>query len=217
MSTAPTQSKVSSQRAATASRRRDLYTWISERDAHQNLTASEIVDVSGIYDRITHGRYDMCLSDLKAMERNCEVYRDSGRPARWTTVANPEQVRAERDVDPAGERRPAIPEHEADHARPQNQLRAMATVTVCRDCGLPFVVNTDHRNEDRVCRSADWARIQVPAYGVKPTGDGRWRWYVATHREGVTDSEGNARHLCYEAVEELIPADLLSPRPEALT
>jgi hypothetical protein len=65
-----------------AFRRADLITWIEERPAHDGLTASEIVDVSGIYDRI-QGRYDKAMADLKVMEDSGHLARSDGRPARW--------------------------------------------------------------------------------------------------------------------------------------
>jgi hypothetical protein len=63
------------------SRRRDLLRWITERPEHEGLTASEIVDLSGIYDG--HGRADRCFDDLKALEREGAVLRYDGRPAQW--------------------------------------------------------------------------------------------------------------------------------------
>ena len=56
-----------------------------ERDAHQDLTAQEIVGVSGIYEG--HGRYDRCQADLKALERAGQAERSGGRPARWRALA----------------------------------------------------------------------------------------------------------------------------------
>jgi hypothetical protein len=66
---------------ATEDRRGVLLAWITERSYHYNLTASEIVDVSGIY--TGHGRYDRCFDDLKALARQGAVERLPGRPARW--------------------------------------------------------------------------------------------------------------------------------------
>jgi sugar-specific transcriptional regulator TrmB len=62
-------------------RRVKLATWIHERPAHSGLTATEIVDVSGIYRG--HGRYDRCFDDLKVLERSGGIEREPGRPARW--------------------------------------------------------------------------------------------------------------------------------------
>lgn len=45
------------------------------------MSASEIVDVSGIYRG--HGRYDTCLADLKRLQAQSMVTRSTGRPARW--------------------------------------------------------------------------------------------------------------------------------------
>ena len=67
-----------------AERGASLRAWMRERPEHQGLTATEIVDASGIY--AGHGRYDVCLADLKAMCRRGEVERSLGRPARWTAL-----------------------------------------------------------------------------------------------------------------------------------
>lgn len=67
-------------------RRRELLAWLRERDEHQDLMATEIADVSGIYDHIGHGRTDRCFDDLVALERQGCVER-SGRPSEWRAVA----------------------------------------------------------------------------------------------------------------------------------
>jgi hypothetical protein len=65
-------------------RRESLLVWIRARRAHDGLTVSEIIDVIGYpYDKITPGRYDTCLADLKALQREECVTRTPGRPARW--------------------------------------------------------------------------------------------------------------------------------------
>lgn len=62
--------------------RRDLLLgWMCEREQHSGLTASEIVDVAGIY--TGHGRYDRCFDDLKVLRSHGVVDRLPGRPARW--------------------------------------------------------------------------------------------------------------------------------------
>lgn len=63
-------------------RQEELRHWMGERSAHRNLTATEIVDVSEIYEG--HGRYDRCFDDLKALERAGDVVRGKGCPARWS-------------------------------------------------------------------------------------------------------------------------------------
>jgi hypothetical protein len=65
-------------------RRYLLIEWIEECPAHDGLTASEIADVSGIYDHIQHGRADRCHDDLKALAAvGVSRLRREGRPARW--------------------------------------------------------------------------------------------------------------------------------------
>lgn len=62
-------------------RRERLLGWLCERPAHSGLTASEIVDVSGLYEG--HNRYDRCFDDLKVLQDRGLVDRRKGRPARW--------------------------------------------------------------------------------------------------------------------------------------
>jgi hypothetical protein len=64
-----------------AQRREELLAWIAERPEHDLLTASQIADVSGIYDG--NGKADRCFDDLKVLERNGHLLRE-GRPARWS-------------------------------------------------------------------------------------------------------------------------------------
>lgn len=66
-----------------ARRRSTLLRWIEERYEHDGLTASEIADVSGIYDSIGHGRADRCFDDLMALAGDGLIERAAGRPARW--------------------------------------------------------------------------------------------------------------------------------------
>lgn len=65
-------------------RRQRLLDWMHERSTHTGLTATEIVDVAGVY--TGHGRYDRCFDDLKALEREGYVDRLPVRPARWEVV-----------------------------------------------------------------------------------------------------------------------------------
>lgn len=66
-------------------RRSNLLSWVYERPEHEGLTASEIVDVSGIYGG--HGAADRCFDDLKKLNRQGFLDRSSGRPARWNRRA----------------------------------------------------------------------------------------------------------------------------------
>jgi sugar-specific transcriptional regulator TrmB len=66
-------------------RRLLLISWMRSRITHQSFSASEIVDVSGIY--TGHGRYDRCFDDLKVLARRGVVLRLGGRPARFEVVA----------------------------------------------------------------------------------------------------------------------------------
>ena len=66
---------------ASADRRRTLLAWMRERPTHQNLTARQIVDVSGIYG-IWDG-YERCYGDLMALAVKRIVFRDDSRPIRW--------------------------------------------------------------------------------------------------------------------------------------
>ena len=64
---------------ATVERRDALLTWIREREEHNDLTAHEIVRVSGLY-----GRYAQCIGDLQELERHKLVWRHRyTTPARW--------------------------------------------------------------------------------------------------------------------------------------
>lgn len=67
--------------SAADERRWTLIQWMKERPQHAGLTASEIVDVSGVYHG--HGRYDRCFDDLKVLAGRGVVVRFGGRPARW--------------------------------------------------------------------------------------------------------------------------------------
>jgi sugar-specific transcriptional regulator TrmB len=71
-------------------RRLELIRWMQGRVTHQFLTASEIVDLSGIY--TGHGRYDRCFDDLKVLAKRGVVHRFSGRPATWGLAAHPDNL-----------------------------------------------------------------------------------------------------------------------------
>jgi hypothetical protein len=69
--------------AAAEERRLALIRWMRERfPTHSGLTASQIVDVSGIYDT-GQGRYDRCFDDLLVLAKHNVVQRGLGRPATW--------------------------------------------------------------------------------------------------------------------------------------
>lgn len=79
----PDSGRGTSRRDSVYERQQSLLVWITDRPQHEGLTASEIVDVSGIYDDL-QGRYDKCLVDLKRLAHEGYLFRN-GRPARWTT------------------------------------------------------------------------------------------------------------------------------------
>lgn len=62
-------------------RRQKLLSWLRERHEWERLTATEIVEASGIY--TGHARYDRCFDDLKVLQSREAVQRAALRPARW--------------------------------------------------------------------------------------------------------------------------------------
>lgn len=67
-----------------AQRRGCLLDWLVESSKHENLTAAEIADVSGIYEG--HYAASRCFDDLKVLQSRELVIRTDDRPARWWTT-----------------------------------------------------------------------------------------------------------------------------------
>jgi hypothetical protein len=77
-------------------RRDALLKWLRERPEHQELTAGEIADVSGLYDELRDGAA-AALADLRAL----------GRSVTWEAVLrNVGGVKAARVWRPSEETRP---------------------------------------------------------------------------------------------------------------
>lgn len=67
----------------TQAKRRDvLLAWMRERPQHDGLTARQIVDVSGIYDRL-QGRQEKATHDLRALRKHNLVSTDGSIGGTW--------------------------------------------------------------------------------------------------------------------------------------
>jgi len=79
-------------------RQEALLSWISERPEHERLTAEEIVNVSGLYDK-GPGRHGRCLVDLARLTRLGYLVRDArlipARPARFRLSKAANSTRAD--------------------------------------------------------------------------------------------------------------------------
>jgi len=74
--------RILSRDPAVSNRRAELLAWLREREAHHGLSASQIADVSGIYDSLAWYRAERAHDDLGVLCKHGLVRR-VGRPSTW--------------------------------------------------------------------------------------------------------------------------------------